>query len=59
MPWGSKSGVFIYLKDGERVRAELMSAGPFCSGIYTRTAVVDPSLACWLKDANVQKFPVK
>ncbi|SFQ99998.1 hypothetical protein SAMN04488564_101987 [Lentzea waywayandensis] len=58
-PWGSKSGVFLYYKDGKRVRAELMTEGAFCSGSYTREAIVDQRFACWLQDPKLQEFPVK
>ncbi|GLY50842.1 hypothetical protein [Lentzea sp. NBRC 102530] len=59
VPWGSKSGVFVYYEGGKRVRAELMNNGAFCPGIYTREAVVDSKFACWLQDSKVQDLPAK
>jgi len=53
----SQSGLFVYYMDGKRVRAELVRVHQFCTGSYTRDAVVHRGYSCWLRDKYVQDLP--
>ena len=55
----SESGLFVYYKESKRVRAELVEIGAFCTGSYTRDAVVHRGYACWLRDDLMLKLPTK
>ncbi len=54
-----QNGLFVYYKDGKRVRIEMLGVGSFCPGSYTRDAVVQRDSACWLRDQYMQELPRK
>lgn len=54
-----QNGLFVYYKDGKRVRTELVGVHEFCSGSYTRDAVVHRGYSCWLQDQYRTELPRK
>ncbi|MBW4722052.1 hypothetical protein [Saccharothrix obliqua] len=54
--WVSGGGLFVYFKDDEVVRSEVVDHGGYCSGIYTRAAVVSSQFSCWLRDPAFARF---